>query len=270
MPVDPSLPFSRFGTAPRSPRDDRDHTLAMYLPGIALAASDLPEEIGTANVAAYPGIRNQGLEGTCGGHGGRSVKQTAERRQRRSPSGMARVPEMSPRGIYVLAQRAGGYEGEEGVYTRDVCKALANTGTPREKDWPYRARYDGKWQPQDIGTPAPRWLTYAKPWRIGAYARLNTLEEILFTLEHGGPVLMSMTLHESFMDTGADGRVPMPTGQEIGGHCMAFMGAHQGMREFIVPNSWDTDWGDKGWCRIMFDHFMDVEHEAWGLPDYLP
>lgn len=269
MSLDPRLPFSRFGTAPRSPRDDRDHVLAMYLPGLRLAASGLPDEVGTANVAAYPGIRNQGMEGTCTGHAARSVKQTMERRQRRTRSGMSRVPEMGPRGIYKLAQQIGGYEGEEGAYMRDVCEALLHRGMTREKDWPYRARFDGLWQPQDIGQPVSRWLTYAKAWRIGAYARLNTVDEILFTLHHGGPVFMAMDLHESFMDTGPNGKVPLPAGEVIGGHAMAFLGASQSQGEFITANSWDIDWADKGFCRVRFDHFQTVEHEAWAFTDYL-
>jgi len=265
MPIDPNLPFSRFGTAPVSPADDRDHLITAYTP--RMRASALPDEVGMANVKAYPGIRNQGQEGSCTGHGYRSVKGTIERLTRKTPSARNRVPDFGPRGIYTLAKQLGGYPEEEGAYLRDVLKAAKQYGSPREKDWPYVPHTSDQGKPQDIGKPSSRWLTNAKHWGIGAYARVTGLDEMLTVLHNIGPLFMAMNLTDSFFEPDPEGIIPDPSGADAGGHCMAILAAVQSTKRFYVANSWG-DWGLGGFCWVGFDHFLTkAESEAWSIPD---
>lgn len=269
MPIDSSLPFSKFGTAPRSPRDDRDHLIQSYLPA-RLAASELPEEVGTENIKFYPGIRDQGGEGSCTGFAYRSVKGTIERRQRRIPSKVKTVPDFGPRGIYNLAKQIGGYPEEEGAYMRDVVRAAYNFGSPREKDWPYTPHTSPKGKTQDTGKPVGRWQTYAKGWKIGNYAKAKTLDNMLVFLHHAGPLFMAMDLHENFMEPGPNGIIPAPDGELLGGHAMAIIAANQSTKQFYVANNWGTEWGLEGFCWISFDHFLEKsDSEAWAIPDSL-
>ena len=268
MPTDPNLPFSRFGTAPESPKDDRDHSISQYLPK-TIKAEALPAEVGLANVDAHRfiGITNQMGEGSCTGHGFRNTKTTLEIRHRKTTRAKKAVPVHGPRGIYHLGKQVGGYPEEEGAYMRDVVKAMQTFGVPREKDWPYVAHTNDRGQPQDKGKPNARFLTNAKRWKIGAYSQARTLDQMLTWLHTQGPLFMAMSLHENFFDSDPDGIIPEPKGKEIGGHAMAILAASQATQRFYVPNSWDTTFGKDGYCWISFKHFMGVSHEAWAVHD---
>lgn len=268
MPTDPNLPFSRFGTAPKSPEDARDHNLRSYLPR-TLSLSQLPNFVGQANVEAHRiiGITNQMGEGACTGHAFRNVKTTLEIRKRESASAKKRVPQHGPRGIYNLGKQVGGYPEEEGAYLRDVLKAATAFGVPREVDWPYVAHTDDRGKPQDIGKAGPRFLTNAKRWKIGAYSQAYTLEQMLTWLETEGPLYMAMDVHENFFDSDPEGMIPAPTGKVIGGHSMCILAAQQSTKKFYIPNSWGTGFGKDGYCWIDFDHFLGVDHEAWAVHD---
>lgn len=255
MPYDPSLPFSPLGTSPTSPGDDRDYDVRSFL--TIARADDLPRFVGQANLDVAPKIRNQANEGSCTGHAGRTVKQTQERRAR---GGWRRwrVPEFGPRGIYDLAKQVGGYPQEEGAYVRDVMKALATYGTPFERDWPYRAGQPGK--------PQPRFWADAQRWRIGAYARVRTLSEVLTVLHTTGPIYAASSWYSSWYRPGPRGLLPTPV-EDIGGHAYAIMAADQDAREFVKAGSWGEGYGDGGYVRIPFDYFFNAPHEVWSIPD---
>lgn len=267
--LDSRLPFSKFGTAPHSPPDDRDHTIDRYLTG---PTPLLPDEIGYRSWLAYPGIRDQGWEGACTGFDFRGVKGTMERLAKskagRGVKTMSRVPDFGPRGIYHLAKQVGGYPNGEGAYLRDVLKAAQQYGSPRESDWPYVAN-TGPDGPHDIGQPDGDFYRNAQHWKIGAYARLNTLEEMLRCLHEIGPIFAAITVYTSFFDTGSDGVVPPISGKEEGGHALCFAAASQSRRAFLVPNSWGPSWGWNGWCWIPFDYYFQVDGEAWSIPDHV-
>lgn len=261
--------FSRFGTLPESPLDERDYKVRAYL-AKATDTSSLPDEVGSINAEIhkeYLPITDQGQEGSCTGHAMRNTKGVNERRWR-SPSKALKVPDFSPRGIYTLGKQVGGYPDEEGAYVRDVAKAAATIGVPREKDWPYVADKSDSGTTQDIGKPSSRWLQYSHPWEIGVYAQATTLEDMLLSLHQIGPLFMAMELHESFYTPGPTGYVSPPTGAVIGGHSMCILMAKQSERRFMFANSWGTGWGASGYGWLDFDHFLTgVPSEAWSIPD---
>lgn len=265
--------FSTFGTAPESPEDERDYEMKPLLAraSIPAKAADLPDEVGRVNAdvhRAYLPITDQGSEGSCTGHGLRNVKGVNERRWRRA-SAARTVPDFGPRGIYTLGKQVGGYPDDEGAYLRDVLKAANQMGTPRDKDWPYVPRLDNNGAEQGIGKPVPRWLQYARPWVIGTYARVRTLDEMLATLQNVGPLYFAMSLTESFMEPDSNGYIPKtPFGESLGGHCMGILAAKQSERRFLVANSWGTGWGVDGYCWLDFDHLLTkARGEVWAVPD---
>ena len=265
--------FSRFGTAPESPPDPKDYQIRSFLSARAsgLSASDLPDEVGMVNLELhrqYVGITDQGYEGSCTGHGMRNTRMVNELRLR-TPASRRRVPEFGPRGIYTLGKRIGGYPNEEGAYLRDVLKAANTYGLPREKDWPYVAHTTPDGRSQDIGEPISRWLQYARPWGIGAYSQVTTLEEILLVLHTVGPLFIAMNVTESFMQPAADGNIQAnPTGEDLGGHCIALLAAKKSTRRFKIANSWGKGWGEHGYANLDFDHFLTrTSHEAWAVHD---
>lgn len=91
-------------------------------------------------------------------------------------------------------------------------------------------------------------------------------------LAEGYPVAVSLALCESFLKASNDGYVPMPTAEEIerrfttspeeqerhSSHAMVVVGYSDKLGRFIVRNSWDTDWGDAGYCYVPFEY---IDHE---------
>ena len=57
----------------------------------------------------------------------------------------------------------------------------------------------------------------------------------------------------------SDGKVPMPSGEPIGGHAMLNVGYDTGKQVYIVRNSWGTDWGDKGYCYFPFAYIENSQ-----------
>jgi hypothetical protein len=263
--------FSRFGTAPESPPDERDYEIRSFLNMPSTRTTlVLPDEVGTINVEVHRevGITDQGQEGSCTGHAFRNTKAVTERRTR-SRSMRRRVPDFGPRGIYTLAKTTGGYPEEEGAYMRDVVKAADHYGVPREKDWPYLAHTDERGQTQDVGTPIARWLTNARRWRIGAYARVLGREDahgmaaVVLPRGAGRDVATVVRLHERFGEAHGDEQRPHLVQRR-----QHLLQRPQSERRFLVPNSWGTGWGDAGYCWIDFDHFLSrARSEAWAVPD---
>ena len=262
--------FSVFGTAP-SPEDERDYEMRPLLARAGLATTEaLPDEVGVVNADVHRRwlpITDQGAEGSCTGHSLRNVKGVNERRWR-TTSSRGRVPDFGPRGIYALAKQVGGYPDEEGAYMRDVLKAANQMGVPRDKDWPYVPRMTTEGAEQPTGEPIARWLQYARPWVVGTYARVRTLDEMLSTLHGVGPLHFAMTLTESFVEPDERGYILPPSGLELGGHAMCILSAKQSTRRFLVANSWGTGWGSGGYCWVDFDHVLTMSRsEVWAVPD---
>jgi hypothetical protein len=77
------------------------------------------------------------------------------------------------------------------------------------------------------------------------------------------PVQVCANLTQSFMSTGADGVVPAPSGNKIGGHSMVLKGIinHNGKLKYMVLNSWGSNWGLAGHCVLDPDFYA---LEMWG------
>lgn len=138
---------------------------------------------------------------------------------------------------------------DSGAYIRDGMKVLNKLGICPEVLCPY-----------DISkfTVAPSQVAEAAAgqYKISSYQRLNTISDVQRCLAGGYPVVLGMTVYESFESNSVTktGIVPIPKKYEVvlGGHAMLIVGYKRiGQTQyFIVRNSWGTDWGDKGYCYI--------------------
>lgn len=192
--------------------------------------------------------RDQGQYGSCVGFGSCGVKDAHE--------GLR----TSPLYVYKKCKERDGIPTEEGTYPRVAMGVLKDLGICTESMFPY---VNMSW-PTMPSVPAGADAEAAK-YKIGAYARTMSLDEVKQSLVEDGPVLCAILVCDSFINS-TDGMIPVPgtNGADYirGGHCMAVAGYDDtkswgGYTGFLeVKNSWSTQWGDAdGYCWIPYDFF---------------
>lgn len=148
---------------------------------------------------------------------------------------------------------------DSGAYIRDGMKVLQQFGVCPELDYPYLIEHF-----TDQPTSAAE--THAAKYRISEYHRVTDLEAMKAALAEGLPVVIGLTLYESFEseEVAKTGKVPYPRKTKervLGGHAMLAVGykdsARSGQGYVIVRNSWGETWGDKGYCYIPYRMFKD-------------
>jgi C1A family cysteine protease len=152
----------------------------------------------------------------------------------------------------------GHIDEDSGAYIRDGMKVLQQLGVCPERDYPYRIEHF-------TDQPTPQAEQDAKAYRIGEYHRILDLDALKAALAEGLPVVIGMTIYESFEseEVARTGKVPVPRKsqeQVLGGHAMLAVGykdTARGQGVVIVRNSWGPSWGDKGYCYIPYRMFRD-------------
>lgn len=137
-------------------------------------------------------------------------------------------------------------DNDTGAYIRDVFKSLATFGACREKLWPYDIKSFAK-------KPVQKAFEEAEKHQAIEYMRVKQGNELRQVLAEGFPVEFGMTIHQNFYDTGKNGKVPAPKGPSCGGHAMLLVGYDMIAKEYIIRNSYGTDWGANGYGFVSFD-----------------
>lgn len=155
---------------------------------------------------------------------------------------------------------------DSGAQIRDGMKAVAKAGIPPETAWPY-----------DITTFA----TPPKPFAdleaeaqkydvVTSYERVTQGEfTIKEALASSKLVVFGFSVYPDFESdkVAQTGVVPMPdpTQDSIGGHCVALVGYDDSTGHFKVRNSWNTSWGDQGYCYMPYGYVTngDLASDFW-------
>lgn len=145
---------------------------------------------------------------------------------------------------------------ETGVCLSTNMRVMKGWGSVKEELWPD----DGKsWpliEPQEIDLQA-------KSDRIGAYQRVNTVEECKNALLNYGAVLASFEIDDSWFQA-PKGVIPPPNNQPITGvHCVCLVGYDNRKRRFIFPNTWGAGWGRHGLGFLPYSYFPSRFVEGW-------
>ena len=236
-----------------SPPDDRDYRLErlLYRTPVLPAEYQLPEVVP---------IRNQGDVGSCVAFSLAASREITELRQ-------GNPVEMSPGFIY--ANRDGQTHYGEGMIPREALASLLKSGTTTLELFPYNYNYPTVNRLFNELPPAVR--REAKPYRITAYVRLYTDEEIKIALMETGPVLACYQIYPCFLDALRDTKGVVPARVEgqtsIGGHAMVYLGWKliNGREYWVLQNSWGTDSGDEGYYYIPMKEYPFSE--AWAMTD---
>lgn len=151
---------------------------------------------------------------------------------------------------YYERELMGTINKDSGAFLRDGIKVVAKQGAPSEDLWNYDIRRFKEQPPQ-------RAIDKGINFQALQYERIDQTQKILLVnaLKMGLPICFGMYVFRSFVsdEVEATGIVPFPDLQKedvLGGHAMCIVGYRQLDDTFIVRNSWGTEWGQKGYCRI--------------------
>lgn len=230
----------QFGYVP-SPEDERDYSLAKVMPYKVMPIIN--------KLVWTPQPVNQEEFGCCVAAALAGIIEAVEHRQR----GIG-IP-VSVRFIYGNRSTSD-YQGE-GMMPREALQMVSRFGSPRRELLPGMSNF-----PDAKAGITAELDGEGLPFRIQAYARLRSMQEISdYMALTDLPVLFCTIVSESFMLTGPDGKIPPPSGMPLGGHAMRCIGILNG--QFVLQNSWGTEWGQGGIGFLNPDD--DFSIEAWGV-----
>lgn len=151
-------------------------------------------------------------------------------------------------------------DSDSGVtYMRNALKAAASYGTSKETLWPYIVE---KYREQ----PSPDSYLDAAYRKIINYRSLVTVTAALEALNWNRPILVGVVIFDGFISLNKENStmiVPRMNRYIVGGHAMSIVGYNLEEKQFIVKNSYGTQWGDDGYCLMPFDYYEQFVFEKW-------
>lgn len=240
-----------------SPPDERDWPLSAIAEPVTL-----PPAVRLDNFVPF--VLDQGKCGTCVAFSGAQINNVfANRRQALPKDGL------SPLFLYVRCKQEDGIPKQEGTYPRVALKVMQKDGIAPESTLPYSRL------PQDACLLFPEitevHISAAQEFKIKAYARLWTVDEMKQALAAGKLIMAGVLVTDSFLCP-VDGVIPLPEGRILGAHAIALCGYDDTKQAFRIVNSWGTAWGEKGFawlpyafCEWKSDLGMTALAEAWAV-----
>ncbi len=148
---------------------------------------------------------------------------------------------------------------DSGAFIRDGIKSLGKQGVCPEVEWPYKiAGFKKK--------PTAKCYKDAKKHLITSYHRISAVDEMRTCLADGFPFVFGFTVYEAFesAEVAKTGvlNLPGPDEKVEGGHAVMAVGYDDTQKRFIVRNSWDTDWGMKGYFTMPYDYLDPAKNLA--------
>jgi C1A family cysteine protease len=172
-----------------------------------------------------------------------------------------RFTELSRLFVYYNSRVIDNTTGEDvGAYLRSTLAAVKHQGICTEKLWPYNVDLF------NVQPPAECYQDAAQR-TITNYQSLDTLDDVLDALNQNKPVIIGLTVYDSFNQVDRyDPVIKMPSRSELGqggGHAMTAVGYDLNRRQILVKNSFGTDWGTMGYGWLPFDYVSTEGFENW-------
>lgn len=198
-------------------------------------------------------IKDQGRRGTCVACAATSAHEMVR----------AEAIELSIEFLHWASKQRDGLPLAEGTTLPAAKEALGEDGQPAETTWPYDDTRD-QWAADYRPLSAAK--VEATQRRLnGGEVLLPEAATIRDALDRGRPVVIAVRLHKTWTRPGADARIAMPEdgSSDLGGHAVVVVG--YGDNEFIVQNSWGSDWGNDGFAYLPDDYLDRFAVAAWFL-----
>jgi len=231
-----------------SPKDERDFLISKLVAQVNV----FPDEF---EIPYNHEILNQGMVSSCVPHSIEGYcRSTTEEKQ----SGKYKLFSV---GFRYGLRDSDDYKGS-GMYPREALESSLKFGSVPHSVFPYNEEYEIV--KNKIEANKTNLLKLADPYRISAYCRLYTVDEIKNALMQLGMVTVTIPVYESFYQTSSDGIVKIPNSNEklYGYHQLTIYGWRKD-KKWKVLNSWGN-WADNGRCYIDFN-FPFVEY--WSITD---
>src|SRR5262249_50774716 len=222
-----------------------------------LKASDLPP---SADLRQYmTPVEDQGELSSCVGNATVGAYEYLINRLVGQPLDVSRLF------VYYNARALDGETNKDnGTTITNAVKVLSEKGACFENTWPYEPKSVNN----EPSQPAYQEAVYLI---LKDAARVDLDKDAVRTcLAEGFPICFGIEIFDSFQKVGSHGRVQIPdpsSEQSLGGHAMLCVGYSDPDQVFIVRNSWSAEWGDKGYCYIPYDYFLNPDYngDCWSI-----
>ena len=234
------------------PIDERDLLATQFLP----KAEKLPETFNLKD--KMTSIQTQ-FYGSCTSHSVDGVKEYQETLEEGFEIKLAN------RFIYHNTKVISGLWDMEGDYLRNAVKAVEKYGVPLEHDFiddPERT-----WKEYVTKVPSDEVYKKALKYKAKGYLSVNNnIEAFRNTVfENKSPIVCGLLWYKNFK-TEPDGKLPLPSGAQSGGHAISYIG-WEGDKEWF-RNSWGMNWGKDGYFYILNKDFSKYNFwSGWTLYD---
>jgi len=249
--------IKKYGWRPDLP-DKRDH----YLQAPEMVEASWPPVVDLR--PNCPPVYDQGDLGSCTGN---AIAGAIEFDLMKQAAAGGTEKDFPPSRLFIYYNERvmeGDVSDDAGAEIRDGIKSVASQGDCPEPVWPYDVS-------QFAVQPTQAAYDAAVQHKALSYLRLFRSQSEEFNVKNlrycvaslGVPVVFGFTVYESFESdaVATTGVLPMPGPQEaaIGGHAVMVVGYKHADKQFIIRNSWGTNWGDAGYFYMPYAYVADPD-----------